>query len=166
MVDKAERSSRAQPAPGSGQTLVIFAALIPVIVLFFLLALGLAALLDVRAHGVYALGVATRAAARQVDYGQYGDGAVHFNDQVEVTAQAVFSAALALRPAGLADTPGNIAGAIEVQTGYGARDSPWASPFVAGRQHYHPTVAVRAWLPVRVWMFDLRIPIVSETEVQ
>jgi|GEM_PF-2268384 len=157
----------ARPAKEKGQTLVIFAALIPVIVLFFLLALGLAALLDVRAHAAYALGVATRAAARQVDYGRYGDdGTVQFNDQVEVTAQSVFSDALGLRPAGLADTPGNIAAVIEVATGYGSREAPWESPFVSGRQHYHPTVAVRAWVPVRVWMFDVRLPIISETEVK
>jgi Flp pilus assembly protein TadG len=149
-----------------GQTLVIFAALIPVIVLFFLFALGLAALLDVRAHAAYALGVAARAASRQVDYGDYGDGAVRFNDQVEVTARAVFSDALALRTTGLADTPGNIAGAIEVQTGYGSRDSPWESPFVSGRLHYHPTVAVRAQVPIRVWMFQVALPIISETEVK
>jgi len=158
---------RVRSAPARGQTLVIFAALIPVIALFFLLALGLAALLDARAHAAYALGVATRAAARQVDYGAYGDdGTVQFNDQVEVTARAVFSDALGLRPAGLAATPGHIAAGLEVRTGYGSRDSPWESPFVSGRQHYHPTVAVRAWVPVRVWMFAMQLPIVSETEVR
>jgi hypothetical protein len=145
---------------------VLFAALIPVIVLFFLLALGVAALLDVRAHAAYALGVATRAAARQVDYGGYGEGGVRFDDGAEATARAVFSAALALRPSGLADSPGNIAAGMELRVGYGSRDSPWESPFAGGRPHYHPTVAAQVLLPVRVWMFELRLPVISETEVR
>lgn len=150
-----------------GQTLVIFAALIPVVVVFFLFALGLAAVLDVRAHASYALGVATRAGARQVAYGSYGSGDAQLDPAaVQATTRAVLSETLALRTAGLADTPANIAAMAEVEIGYGTAEVPWQSPFVDDRWHRYPTVAARALVPVRVWLFEITTPIVVETEVR
>jgi hypothetical protein len=145
-----------------GQVLVIFAVLVPVVVLLFLFALGVAALLDVRAHAAYALAVATRAGARHVVYADYGEGQVRFADGVDTRVHDVFEEALALRTAGLGDTPENIAAALTAAVGYGTPESPWPSPFVGGRAHTCPTVAAQVW----VWMFDVRVPVVSETEVR
>ena len=149
-----------------GQVLVIMAVLVPVVVLLFLFALGLAALLDVRAHANDTLAVATRAGARRVVYADYGEGQVRFTDDVGTRVHDVFAEALALRTAGLGDTPENIAAAISVAVGYGTPESPWPSPFAAGRAHTCPTVAAQVWVPVRVWMFAVRVLIVSETEVR
>jgi hypothetical protein len=150
-----------------GQTLVIFAVLIPVLVLFFLFALGLAAVLDVRAHAEYALSVATRAGARQVEYASYGDGGAQLDpDAVEVKIRQVFRDALALRTTGLADVPENIASQTQVEIGYGTPGQFWYSSFNPYRGHPCPTVAARAWVPIRVWLFDISTPIVVETEVR
>ena len=149
-----------------GQVLVIVAVLVPVLVALFFFALGLAALLDARAHAAHALAVATRAGARHVVYADYGEERVRFADSMEARVRNVFTAALALRTAGLGDTPENIAAAIDVAVGYGTPEHPWASPFVGGRVHAHPTVAAQVWVPIRVWGFDVRVPIVSETEVR
>lgn len=149
-----------------GQVLVIFAVLTPVITLFFLFALGLAALHDARAHAEYALAVATRAGARHVEYGSYGSDQVHFAPGVDDRVRDVFRDALALRPAGLDGSPEHIAAELTVEVGYGSPGAPWPSPFVEGRTHGYPTVAAHALLPVRVWLFTIRVSIVSETEVR
>jgi hypothetical protein len=150
-----------------GQVIVLFAVLGPVMVLFFLFALSLAALHDVRAHAAYALGVATRAGARQVEYHAYGEPDLAFvRDAVSETVRVVFSEGLALRPAGLAESPQAIADHTEVAVGYGSPLHPWYSPFVPDRPHHHPTVAARAHVPVRVWWFDLTLTVLSETEVK
>ena len=149
-----------------GQVLVIFAVLVPVLLAFFFFALSLAALLDVRAHATYALAVATRAGSRHVVYADYGQERVRFADGVDTRVHDVFEEALSLSTAGLGDTPENIAAAIHVTIGYGTPQRPWSSPFVTGRVHTHPTVAAQVWIPVRVWGFDVRVPIVSETEVR
>jgi hypothetical protein len=149
-----------------GQVLVIFAVLVPVLVLFFFFALGLAAMLDVRAHAQDALAVATRAGARHIVYGDYGDGEVRFAEDVEQRVQEVFAESLALRPAGLGEPPEEIAAEITVEVGYGSPGATWPSPFVQGRRHNYPTIAAQALIPVQVWMFTVRVPIVSETEVR
>ncbi len=149
-----------------GQVLVIFAVFVPLAVLLFFLALGMAALQDARAHASYALGVATRAGARRVDYAGYGQGAVRFAADVVPTVRDAFREALALRPAGLGGTPEEIAAAVEVAVGYGSPDVPWQSPFGERRAHRSPTVAAYVRVPVRVWMFEVAVPIVSETEVR
>lgn len=149
-----------------GQVLVLFAVLVPVLVLFFFFALGLAALWDARAHAQDALATATRAGARRVVYAGYGQGEVRFAGDVERRVRDVFAEALALRPAGLDAPPERIAAELTVVVGYGTPAAPWPSPFVEGRTHAYPTVAARALLPVRVWMFAVRVPIVSETEVR
>jgi hypothetical protein len=111
--------------------------------------------------------VATRAGARQVEYAAYGQPGMQFSTPaLTETVRTVFSDSLALRTAGLADTPAQIAAGSEIVLGYGSPASPWTSPFLAGRPHPHPTVAARAHVPIRVWMFDLTVSIVSETEVK
>lgn len=150
-----------------GQVLVLFAVLIPVIVLLFFFALSLAALHDVRAHVDEALGVATRAGARRVEYASYGEPDLAFaRAAVSETVRAVFRQGLALRPAGLADTPEAIAAHTEVALGYGSPERPWYSPFAPDRPHAHPTVSARAHVPVRVWWFTITVTVLSETEVR
>lgn len=151
---------------GQGQVLVILAVFLPLAVLLFFLALGMAVLQDVRAHASYALGVATRAGARRVDYAGYGQDAVSFTEDVGPTVRDTFREALALRPAGLGGTPEEIAAAVEVAVGYGSPDAPWVSPFGPRREHRCPTVAAHVRVPVRVLLFEMAVPIVSETEVR
>lgn len=153
-------------AKGRGQVLVILAAFLPVAVLLFFFALGMAALQDVRAHASYALGVATRAGARRVDYAGYGQDTVRFAADVAPTVRDTFREALALRPAGLGAAPEEIAAAVEVAIGYGSTDVPWVSPFGPRREHRCPTVAAYVRVPVRVFLFEVAVPIVSETEVR
>ncbi|MGC8875270.1 MAG: hypothetical protein ACP5SI_12595 [Chloroflexia bacterium] len=150
-----------------GQVLVLLALLIPAILGLFLFALSLAALHDARAHALYALNVATRAAARQVEYASYGEPDLAFaRSAVSDTVRTVFLRGLALRPSGLADTPEAIAARTEVALGYGSPDRPWHSPFAPDRPHVHPTVSARAHISVRVWWFDLTLTVLSETEVK
>jgi hypothetical protein len=153
---------------GRGQALVLFALLVPLILLFLLLALGLAAALDVRAHAADALGVATRAGARQVTYGPYGQGGTEFDPaEVDAHIRSVFADALALQPLGLTETPETIAQEMTIiEIGYGAPGTAWPSPFVEGRLHYRPTVAAQARVPVKLWTFELTLKVVSETEVR
>lgn len=149
-----------------GQVLVIAAMVIPVVALLFLFALGLAAVQDIRAHAVYALGVATRGGARQVGYACYGQGEACFAQQdVAVWTQTVFAEALALRPAGLVRPVEEIADDVVVLVGYGTPDNPWVSPITL-QEHPYPTVAAHVPVPVRVWMFELNLRIVAETEVR
>lgn len=150
----------------SGQVLVIAALLIPVVVLLFLFVLGLAALQDARAHAVYALGVATRAGARQVEYACYGHGEACFAHQdVEEETRDVFREALSLRTTGLGESPEEIAANVVVLLGYGSPETPWVSPMTM-REHPYPTVAAQVPLPVRLWLFDVSIVLVAETEVR
>jgi hypothetical protein len=148
------------------QVLVLFAVIIPVVVLLFLFALGVAALLDARAHATYALGVATRAGSRQVAYGSYGEGNLRFAESVPSRVREVFAQALALRTTGLGDTPENIAAGTVVAVGHGTPGAAWTSPVGDHRQHIYPTVAAEVRIPVRVWLFEVQVPIVSETEVR
>lgn len=148
-----------------GQVIVFVALLIPVIVTLFLLALGLSAVLNVRAHARHALGVATRAGAREVEYAGYGQDSLGFNESdLAGRVEQVFHDGLALDPAWLDAAPEEID--VEVAFGYGRAGAPWASPYT-GRSHDRPTVAARARVPIRVLgTFAIVVPIVSETEVR
>ncbi len=151
---------------GSGQVLILLALLIPCLLILFLLALGMASVLDLRAHAADALGTATRAAARQIEY-ENCSTEFRFNEQaVTTTTKEIFQEALALRPSGLGAPPGQIADQIQVLVGYGSPSNRWSSPFIHGRFHDCPTVAAQARVPVQVWMFELTLTIVSETEVR
>jgi len=150
-----------------GQVLVLFAMLIPVLVLLFLFALGLAALEDTRAHGSYALGVATRAGAREIEYAGYGAGTSQFNAHIVATTKEVFRQGLLLRPAGLGDTPDHIAAyRTDVAIVPGTPDNCRPSPFFPYANHCRPTVAAQAQVPIQVWMFQVTVTILSETEVR
>jgi hypothetical protein len=150
----------------SGQILVLFAHLVPCLAIFFLFALGVASVLDVRAHAADSLGTATRAAARQIEYESCSTG-LRFNEEAVTTAvKMVFQQALSLRPGGLAVPPDQIADQVQVLVGYGSPSARWISPFVPGRFHDYPTVAAQARVPVRVWGLELTLTIVSETEVR
>lgn len=149
------------------QVLVLFAVLIPVLLLLFLFALGLAAVEDVRAHASYALSVAARAGAREVEYADYGVGEPRFNAYVEERVKEVFAQGLALRPGGLGETPENVAYQMTtVEIGYGTPGAPWHPSFAPEEEHVRPTVAARSLVPVRVWMFQVSVPVVTATEVK
>lgn len=166
-MHKASHLQRRSPQSPRGQVLVLFAVLIPVILLLFLFALSLAALYDVRAHASDALGLATRAGARRIEYASYGEPDLTFaRTAVSETVRAAFCQGLALRPSGLADTPEAIAARTEIALGYGSPERPWYSPFAPDRPHVYPTVSARAHVPVRVWWFDLTLTVLSETEVK
>lgn len=150
-----------------GQVLVLFAVLIPVLLLFFLFALGLAALEDVRAHVSYALGVATRAGVQEIEYAAYGWGDPQFNAHVVSTTQEVFLEGLRLRPAGLGEPPEYIATALtDVAIVAAVPGTCQASPFPPHTEHCRPTVAAQARVPIRVWMFQVTVAVLSETEVR
>ena len=113
------------------------------------------------------LGVATRAGARRVEYAQYGQDGTVFAGEVEEERRMVLEEALGLRTMGLAETPQTIAWEMTtIEVGYGSPGNPYASPFVDGREHSHPTMAARALVPIRVWMFDITLAVISETEVR
>lgn len=151
---------------GSGQVLVLFALLIPCLAILFFFALGVSSVFDIRAHVADALGTATRAAARQIEYGNCSTE-LHFDEEaVTTTVQEVFQQAISLRSSGLAAPPEQIADQVQVVVGYGSPSARWTSPFIQGRAHASPTVAALARVPVRVWMFELTLTIVSETEVR
>lgn len=150
-----------------GQVLVLFAVLIPVLLLFFLFALGLAAVEDVRAHASYALGVATRAGAREIEYAGYGLRDPQFNAHVATTTKEVFLEGLRLRPAGLGETPEHIAATLtDVAVVAAVPGTCQTSPFPPHAEHCRPTVAARALVPIRVWMFQVTVSVLSETEVR
>lgn len=161
---------RAGPGGGrrraGGQVLVIAALLLPALLLLFVSALGIMGLLDARAHARDALATATRAGARRVEYADLGQAGTAFVPaEVQETVRDTFERSLALRTAGLADTPEDIARDLHVLLGYGAPGRPWENPYT-GREHQRPVVAARVPVPLRVGPFELVLAVDAESEVR
>jgi len=151
---------RARPA--RGQSLVLLAVLIGVVVIAVLTFLALGTLYLARSHARRSLQAATAAGACRVDYESLPGGHLQLDAPAAIaTTRAVFASALGLENFGLDASAAEIAGRAQIEV---HNEVPWTSPYT-GLTHQAPTIAAVAPIPVRLLFFAVEVPVMVETEV-
>lgn len=155
-----------------GQTLVLFAIVIPVIVALLYLVYSATTASRQKTGAQAASDAAARAGSMQIDVARYANGELALDcAAAEAKARQVLREGLADLPYALLPgvTPDTIASAAEITVINIVPDTPcsagqdwWTSPYPPHNTYTQPVVTISIRVPSRVFFMDITLPAISE----